>query len=129
MEKISYMTSLLTFYIKAEIQQDQNFVIFKKLNTILGLVPLGSKKQSIPVTQLSSVESNFKLKFGRLLVGLIIAGLGIGVITESLVTGILLIIIGVNHGITAFEILMTVKMTTGESKTIPFFIFEKIKQN
>ena len=34
MEKISYMTSILTFYIKAEIQQDQNFVIFKKLNTI-----------------------------------------------------------------------------------------------
>lgn len=128
MEKISYITSLLTFYIKATIQRDQNFITFKKPNTILGLIPLGSKKQSFPVTQLSSVESNFKLKLGRLLMGLLIMLIGLALITEEEVAlGLLLIIIGANHGITAFEIRMTVKMSTGEAKTIPFFIFEKGK--
>jgi len=127
METVRYMTSLLTFYLKGEIQHEQNFVKLAKPNTILGLIPLGAKKESIPVTQLSTVESNFKLHFRRFLGGLILTILALVLMGESLLGGLLLLIVGVNAVLTAFETRLTIKTTSGEAKDISFLIFEKSK--
>lgn len=127
MEPIKYMTSLLTFYLKGEIRQEQNFVNLKKPNTILSLIPLGAKKDSIPVSQLASVESNFKLHFGSLLLGLIIAIVGLCLFGESFLLGLILLLVGANKAITAFETILTIKTTAGDVKEISFLIFEKSK--
>ncbi len=127
MQPITYMTSLLTFYLKGEIRQEQNFVNLKKPNTILGLIPLGAKKDSLPVSQLSSVETNFKLYIGRLLTGAIIAILGLCLISSSFIAALILLIIGVNRAITAFETILTIKTTAGDIKNISFLVFEKAK--
>ena len=121
------MTSLLTFYLKGEIRQEQNFVNLKKPNTILSLIPLGAKKDSIPVSQLSSVESNFKLHFGPLLFGVIIAIVGLCLVSESFILSLILMLIGANKAITAFETILTVKTTAGDVKNITFLIFDKAK--
>lgn len=127
MQPIKYITSLLTFYLKGEICQEQNFVNLKKPNTILSLIPLGAKKDSIPVSQLASVESNFKLHFGALLIGAIIAIVGLCLISESFLLALILLLIGANKAITAFETVLTIKTTAGDVKNISFFIFEKAK--
>lgn len=127
MQPIQYMTSLLTFYLKGEIRQERNFVNLKKPNTILSLIPLGSKKESIPVNQLSSVESNFKLHFGAFLLGVIIAIVGLCLISTSFIIALILMLIGANKAIAAFEIILTIKTTAGDAKSISFFIFEKAK--
>ena len=127
MQPIQYMTSLLTFYMKGEIRQDQNFVNMTKPNTILKLVPLGTKKDSIPVNQLASVESNFKLHLGSLIKGLILAILGLCLFSESFILGLILLLIGANMGITAFETILTIKTTAGDVKNVSFLIFEKDK--
>lgn len=127
MEPIKYMTSLLTFYLKGEIRQEQNFVNLKKPNTILSLIPLGAKKDSIPVSQLSSVESNFKLHFGSLLLGLIFAIVGLCLFGKAFIVGLILLLIGANKAITAFETILTIKTTSGDVKEISFLIFEKSK--
>ena len=131
MKPIKYMTSLLTFYLKGEISQEQNFVNLKKPNTILNFIPLGTKKDSIPVSHLSSVESNFKLHIGSLLTGTIMAIIGLclflfgGVLVWFL--GLILLIVGLNRAITAFETILTIKTTAGDIKDISFLIFEKSK--
>ena len=127
MQPVQYMTSLLTFYLKGEIQQEQNFVNLKTPNTVLGLIPLGAQKDSIPVSQLSSVESNFKLNFGSLIIGAIIALLGLGMIAESFIASLIIMLAGVNAAITAFETVLTIKTTSGDAKDISFLIFEKQK--
>ncbi len=127
MQPIQYMTSLLTFYLKGEIRQEQNFVNLKKPNTILSLIPLGAKKDSIPVSQLSSVESNFKLHFGSLLLGAIIAIAGLCMVSGSFIVALILMLIGANKAITAFETILTIKTTAGDVKNISFLIFEKGK--
>ena len=55
MKAIKYMTSLLTFYIKGEIATEQNFLKIRFPNTVLALIPLGSRKYNVPVAQISSV--------------------------------------------------------------------------
>ena len=127
MNKIKYMTSLLAFYLKGEISQEQNFVNFKIPNTILGFIPIGTKKESIPVSQLSSIESNFKLYFKRFLIGLIISISGLLLMSISFLAGLVILAIGANYVITAFDIRLTVKTTAGEIKNISFLIFEKSK--
>ena len=70
MKAIKYMTSLLTFYIKGEIATEQNFLKIRFPNTVLALIPLGSRKYNVPVAQISSVASNFKFDIKSFFVGL-----------------------------------------------------------
>ncbi|MBQ9121615.1 MAG: hypothetical protein IJY12_04565 [Clostridia bacterium] len=127
MEPIRYMTSLLTFYLKGEIRQEQNFVNLKKPNTILGVIPLGAKKDSIPVTQLASVESDFSLRIKRLIIGLVVAILGVSIISDIFILGLICLVLGVNYILTAFETYLTIRTTAGETKLVSFLIFEKGK--
>ena len=127
MQPIQYMTSLLTFYLKGEIRQEQNFVNLEKPNTILKLIPLGAKKDSIPVNQLSSVESNFKLHLGSLIKALILVIVGLCLFSKAFIIGLILLLIGANMGITAFETILTIKTTAGDIKEVSFLIFEKAK--
>ena len=127
MRSIQFMTSLLTFYLKGEISQDQNFIKMKKPNTILALIPLGAKKESVPVSQLASVDSNFKLHLKSLLVGLILVIAGFACMGSSFLAGLLLLLIGANKGITAFETVLSIKTTAGEAKELSFLIFDKAK--
>ena len=127
METIRYITSLFTFYLKGEISSEQNFVRFKEPNTILGLIPLGAKKDNIAINQISSTQTNFRLKFGKLLIGALIAILGLSAMQDSVALALILILVGANSIIDAFEIDLQVIMTSGQVKVIDFFIFDKAK--
>ena len=125
MESIRFMTSLILFYLKGEFSFDQNFVKIKVPNTILALIPLGSQKVSLPVNQLSSVESSFSLKLKRLIVGLIVTVLGFNTFSESFLLALILLVVGLNAVITSFETELSVQLTSGDVKTVMFLIFEK----
>lgn len=128
MQKIEFMTSLLTFYLKGEISTDQNFLTLKVPNTILTLIPLGRKNDTIPVTQISSVSTDFKLLFKDFLIGIIVAIIGIVLFgTNFLIGFILLLLIGVAMVINSFQTVLTIRTTSGEIKSASILIFEKSK--
>ena len=127
MEPIRYMTSLLTFYLKGEIKSEQNFIVFKNPNTILGLIPLGAKTDKYPITQIASTSTNFKLKLGKLILGIIVAIAALSVIKDSFVGALVILLFAANWIIDAFEIDLVVTTTAGQQKPIDFFIFEKGK--
>lgn len=127
MQPISYITSLLTFYLKGEIARDQNFVNLKTPNTILKFIPFGAKKESIPVSQLASVESDFKLHIGWLIFGAFLMVAGFATISDSILAALIFVLLGANMVIAAFETVLTIKTTAGDVKNISFLIFEKAK--
>jgi len=136
MEKITYITSLLTFYLKGEIAVEQNFLNLKKPNTILRFIPLGSKKESLPVNHLSAVESNFKCNFLRLIFSVIILSVFSPIVFSLFadrasmglpIIDVILFIFGVNLLLSAFETQVTIKTTSGDTKYLYFLIFEKNK--
>ena len=127
METIRFMTSLILFYLKGKFVFEQNFVKIKTPNTLLGLIPLGSHKSTLPVNQLSSVESNFRVRFGRFLLGIVFSVLGILLISKSFIVTLVLLLIGVNAILSSFETHLTVKLTSGDVKKFEFFVFEKKK--
>lgn len=127
MKSITYMTSLLTFYLKGEISTQQNFLSVKIPNTVLSLIPLGSQKHNVPVNQLSSVATSFSLTFKELVIGLLEAFIGLCALNSSFVAGLIIILIGVSTIITSFKTELRIDTTSGRSYLIPFVVFEKSK--
>ncbi len=129
MNTITYMTGLLTFYLKGEISTDQNFLKLKLPNTILALIPLGAKNDNIPVQQVASVSSNFKLNLKRFLVGVLICLFAFSCLTDpdAFIGGIILLLLGASTVITSFATELHVATTAGKEYFIPFLIFEKAK--
>ncbi len=127
MKTITYMTGLLTFYLKGEISTDQNFLRLKIPNTILGMIPLGSRKDNLPVNQVASVTSSFKVLFKRLLVGLAITLLSIMCFRDSVVLGLIVLVWGLSTVITSLCTELAITTTSGVLYYIPFLIFEKSK--
>lgn len=134
MEPIKYVRSLLTFYLKGEIHIEQNFITFKIPNTILGLIPFGAKEEKIAVNQVVSVSSNFKLKLGKLIIGIIFAFLSFsflfeeGFFSDGLFGGfILMLIVSANFILDAYEIDLQLNMASGQTKLVDFFLFDKTK--
>ena len=130
MEAIKYMTGLLTFYIKGEIATEQNFLKIKFPNTILALVPLGSRKFNVPVAQISAVASNFKFDVKTFFVGLISLLISFSCISSGgngILAGIIILALGLCMLINSFITELQVDTTAGKYYYIPFLIFEKAK--
>lgn len=127
MNTITYMTSLLTFYLKGEIKSEQNFISLKVPNTILGLIPLGSKKYKFAVNQISSVSTNFRVLPREFLLGLIIAIFGLCILTSSFLVALLMTACGAAIIISSLQTTLTIAMTSGQFKVVSFLIFEKSK--
>lgn len=127
MTPITYMSSLLTFYLKGEIRCDQNFIYLRRPNTILGLIPLGSRDETIAVNQIASVSTNFKVLAKKAFAGVLLAFLGLICMTASLLLGLILLLCAVNGIIYAMQTHLEIHMTSGQVNYISFLIFEKEK--
>ncbi len=127
METITFMTSLLTFYLKGEIAHEQNFIRMKVPNTILTFIPLGSHKETIAVNQIASVDTDFRLIFKHLLLGIIEAIIGLVCMDSSTALGVILLLIGIITIINSFQTMLIINTTSGAIKGASFLIFEKAK--
>lgn len=128
MNTVTFMTSLLTFYLKGEIRQEQHFIKLKCPNTILSFIPLGAKKESIPIEQISSVSADFRVQLKSLLIGILMAFIGIAILmSPQFIWGLILLVIGASNIISAFQTELTIDMTSGKSWIINFLVFEKSK--
>ena len=114
MNTITYMTGLLTFYLRGEISTDQNFLKLKIPNTILALIPLGARNESIPVQQLATVSSNFKLILKNFIIGAIEVMIAFSSFSSSAVMGIILLLLGASTIINSFITRLRVDTTAGK---------------
>lgn len=145
MEPITFASSIPTFYMKGEIRQDDNLITLKVPNNILTFIPLGCKTDTIPVNQISSVGSDFYLDFKNLVIGAIIALLGLSVLGHissfgDFIMGIIFTAVGAAEVLNAFHVYLKIRNTSGETvgesyrqnknsniEGIPFIIFDKSK--
>lgn len=128
MVTINFMSSFLTFYMKGEIKHEKNFIRLKIPNSILTFIPLGSRKESIPVEQVSSVSVDFRLRLKNFLIGLLLGIIGFfSIFDKTFLIGLILFIIGVSNVVNSFQTILTIDLSSGNAWHIPFLIFEKSK--
>ncbi len=126
-KSVSFITSFLTFYMKGSISIADRMIQLSIPNTVLKLIPLGSYKRSVPVNQISSVETSFSLNIKALIFGIILLCVGFGIITDQVVPGIVALILGLNSALSAFQTFLLITLTSGKVEGASFIIFEKSK--
>lgn len=129
MESVTILTSLLFVWLKARIDFEENFIKIKNPNSILGFIPLGSKKFSVAINQIASVDSNFKLLFKNLIIGIIELIISFVCFNDSgtIIVGIILLILAISTIINSFQIHLNINTTSGQVYFISAFIFQKGK--
>lgn len=130
MHAITFMSGLLTFYLKGQIKMTQDFLRLTIPNTVLYFIPLGSRKLNLPVTQIATVNTSFFLDVKSLLIGAFLAwfmGLKTGMLDGFFIPGLICFIIGVSMMISSFRTILFVESTSGSNLTISFLIFERQK--
>ncbi|MBO4507170.1 MAG: hypothetical protein J5747_00860 [Spirochaetaceae bacterium] len=127
MESITILTSLLFVWLKAKIDFEENFIKITNPNSILGFIPLGSKKFTVAINQIASVDSNFKLLFKDFVVGIIEAIISFSLFKENSILGFILLILGIITIINSFQVHINVNTTSGQIYYISAFVFQKNK--
>ena len=129
MESITILTSLLFVWLKSRIDFEENFIKIKNPNSVLGFIPLGSKKFSVAINQIASVDSEFKLLFKNLIVGIIeLCTVPVFLRDSStIIIAIIFLILGVSTVINSFQIHLNINTTSGQLYYISAFIFQKGK--
>lgn len=127
METITFITSFLTFYLKGEIKQDKNFLKFKIPNTILTLIPLGAHKKNIAINQIASVNTDFRLLFKNMLIGIVEVIIALACFGSSVLAGLIFLVLGGLTILNSMQTTLIVTLTSGEILPVYFIIFEKAK--
>lgn len=90
-----FSPSVLLFWLKTSVAASSMRVQYKSPNTILGVIPLGARTQTIPLRNIASVETNTKFNVGNFVFGLVLFIAGIACMKSSALAGILLILFGI----------------------------------
>ena len=124
--KQSFITSYLTFYLKASITLEGVFIKTSNPNTILKVIPLGSQNKTIPVDHVASVDSSFRLDFKSFAWGIIFALIGLSMMQNSFIGGLILAAYGVLTVLSAFQTLLVLHLTSGGTHVVSVVVFEKL---
>lgn len=125
--KQSFVTSFLTFWLKATVESSDNFIKISNPNTILKVIPLGSTNKTIPIEQLSSIDDSFKLDIVSFIWGIVFAIIGLGMMKNSFIDGLILTAYGILTVLSAFQTVMVFTMTSGVERRLSVICFQKSK--
>lgn len=125
--KQSFITSYLTFYMKASVSLEGSFIKTSDPNSILKVIPLGSTNKTVPLEQISSIDDNFRLDFKSFVWGLIFTFAGLNMLKSSFVVGLILTIYAILTILSSFQTKLNIHLTSGNTHNISVVVFEKSK--
>lgn len=122
----SFSPNILLVWLKTSIAVSNTRVQYRTPNTILGIIPLGEERKTIPLNNVAAVNTNQKFNMGNFIIGLIFAIVGLGTISSG---GALLSIIAIVIGIACLCNTLTMSLNfdnqAGETNSVTVSILEK----
>lgn len=88
-----FSPSVVLFWLRTSVAASSMRVIYKSPNTLLGVIPLGSSTQTIPLRNIASVDTNTKFNPGSFVWGVVFFVAGLACLSDSAAVGILLILL------------------------------------
>jgi len=111
-----FMFSLAHFFLNTTVLLTDRRIAWRRPNTLAGLIPLGGQTTTFPLANIASVTTASWIRVLRLLVGLILALVGLFGITNW--WGWILVLVGAFLAVTAFRALLVVVNTGGQRYAI-----------
>lgn len=84
---------MVLFWLKTSIAASNMRVMYKSPNTLLGVIPLGSSTQTIPLRNIASVDTNTKFNPGSFVWGVVFLVAGLAFLSDGAALGILFLLL------------------------------------
>lgn len=116
--------SVVLFFLKSTFQLTTKRLIIRIPNVFLLFFPFGSKVETYPLRNVSSVVSVFRLKFVKLAFGGLILVIGLNLLTESLF-GVLVLLLGALIIVDSLVLGIIVRAAGGEISAYRIALWQK----
>ena len=122
-----FSPSVVLFWLKTSIAASSMRVMYKSPNTLLGVIPLGSSTQTIPLRNIASVDTNTKFNPGSFAWGVVFLVAGIACLPDSVAFGILLLLLAATNLANTMSAQLDFVNQAGGRNSVKVSILEKDK--
>lgn len=124
----SFSPNILLAWLKTSIAVSNTRVQYRTPNTILGIIPLGEERKTIPLNNVAAVNTNQKFNMGNFIIGLIFAIVGLGTISNSAtLLSLIAIVIGIACLCNTLTMSLNFDNQAGGTNSVTVSILEKDK--
>lgn len=111
-------------FLKTKIVLTNRRIAGESPNVVLGFIPVGSNKVNYPLRNVASTQVSTSLRFFRLIIGVILALLGLALIGQS-AGFIIILVIGIIMVISSFQLAIAFTNNAGQGEDLPIWVLEK----
>jgi hypothetical protein len=119
-----FIYSIVHFFLKTTVALTDRRLVFERPNTLLGLIPIGMQKDTLPLRNVASVGTSTKIGVWRLLLGIILAIVGVA---QGFPNGLFAIVVGLLLILSAFQATLKVTTNGGDKNVARIAVTEKSK--
>ena len=126
-----FLISIIAPYLKGQMMCSTTRFVFKVPNTLLGVIPVGSNENTMPISAIAAVSTSSKLRVGRAILALIFILVGLssfgGGTGGAIMTGIICTLLGISFAATCMPMVLLVQNHAGGATALEVAIFERSK--
>ncbi|MDO5751028.1 MAG: hypothetical protein Q4P78_07530 [Rothia sp. (in: high G+C Gram-positive bacteria)] len=126
-----FLISIIAPYLKGQMMCSTTRFVFKVPNTLLGIIPVGSNENTMPISAIAAVSTSSKLRVGRAILALIFILVGLssfgGGTGGAIMTGIICTLLGISFAATCMPMVLLVQNHAGGATALEVAIFERAK--
>ena len=126
-DKKQFTTNLILAWLKTDFTLTSKRIAGHQPNTLFGLIPLGKQEVTFPLKNVASVGVSTKFHLKRLLVGGIVALIGLSMMGNSFVGGLIVTALGAIPLLNSFTASFTYTNNAGHTSHVEMSILEKEK--
>lgn len=122
-----FSPNILLFWLKTAVAASNVRVQYRSPNTILGIIPLGSESQTIPLKNIASVDTSTKFNMGNFVLGVIFLIVGFASFRGSPFLGIIMLLLAAVNFCNMITASLNFMNQAGGKNTVTVSILEKDK--
>lgn len=105
--------SILLFFLHLELVLTDRRIAGRAPNTMLGLIPVGSREVNYPLSNISGIGTSIRFRPIAFIVGLLIILSGLAAATHGFTAGIVYLLVGVLVSLNSVQAVLTISNNAG----------------
>lgn len=117
-------------WIKSQLMCSTTRFVFKRPNTLLGMIPIGNDERSIPMKNIASVSTNTAFRIGKFILGIILFIIAMALFGQGMplvLLALILLVLSISTILSAFSAELVVRDPSGSATEIPVSPIDKAK--
>ena len=101
--------------------------VYKVPNTLLGLIPIGSNENTMPISAIAAVSTSNKFRVGRALIAIALVLYSLSSFSKNFFPALIILLLGIAYAATSFPMALSVQNHAGGTTSLEVSIFDRAK--